>query len=602
MNNHFLFTMLAASTMVLATGCSGSDDTAVKQENNSLATVSFSVQADALAGTRAISDGSGADELVYRVFDKEGKAISTSLAKKTETGLTDLLTGHKVTLYLAKGQTYKVAFWAQDADCTAYTVDDNMSVTVNYAGANNDETRDAFFNTAEVIVTGDMNVDVTLKRPFAQINVGCTTADWSAAQASGINVQTSSVTVKDAATKLNVIDGTVSGSQDVTYTAANIPAETLKVDADGDGTKEEYKYLSMCYILPNETTTGTAKTTAGTTFTFHPQTGNDITLSDGLQAIPVQRNYRTNIVGKILSGEVSLNVKVDPIYNNPDYIFNEPGWDGKTLKQPSLSTDGTTYEVNTPEELAWVFNNGYNPAAKSGNTFKKSVSVNKDLNMGGHTLYRVWIDADNLELNGNGHTVSNFKLTKEGHGSSYSYGLFRGDAQDYGITVKNITFNNVSIDNDGESYGYGYAGVLFGDIQNGRTVTVSNVHVTNSHIKGISSVGSLVGLVSVGSTLNIDKCSAEGNTITNYSVDNESGYVGGLVGRPNGNVNVTNSSVTKTTITAFYAKRRKATSVDEIVGDRTGGTYKANVTVDDATVTNSTGTAAGNTVTRTEIN
>jgi hypothetical protein len=341
MNKHFLFTMLAASTMVLATGCSGSDDTAVTPENNSLAAVSFSVQADAVAGTRAISDGTGADELIYRVFDKEGHVISASLAKKTETGLTDLLTGHKVTLYLAKGQTYKVAFWAQDADCTAYTVDDNMGVTVSYTGTNNDETRDAFFKTVDVTVTGDMSVDVTLKRPFAQINVGCTTDDWNAAQASNINVKTSAVTIKDAATKLNVIDGTVTGSQDVTYTAAAIPNETLKVDADGDGTKEEYNYLSMCYILPNETTTGAAKTTAGTTFTFHPQTGNDITLSDGLQAIPVQRNYRTNIVGKILSGEVSLNVKVDPIYEG-EYVKGEAYINGVAYPTIQKAIDAAT--------------------------------------------------------------------------------------------------------------------------------------------------------------------------------------------------------------------------------------------------------------------
>ena len=571
--------------MMLATGCSSSDDTVVTQGNNNLAAVSFSVQADAVVGTRAISDGKGADELIYRVFDKDGKPVGT-LDKKTEKGLTDLLTGHKVTLYLAKGQTYKVAFWAQDADCHAYTVDDNMSVAVNYAGANNDETRDAFFKTVDVTVTGDMSVDVTLKRPFAQINVGCTTDDWNAAQASGINVQTSSVTVKDAATKLNVIDGTVSGSQDVTYTAANIPTETLKVDADGDGTKEEYNYLSMCYILPNETTTGAAKTTAGTTFTFHPQAGNDITLSEGLQAIPVQRNYRTNIVGKILSGEVSLNVKVDPIYNDPDYIFNEPGWDGKTLKQPSLSTDGTTYEVNTPEELAWVFNNG--------NNFTKSVSINKDLNMGNNALYRVWIDADNLVLNGNNHTISNFKLTATGSGNSYSYGLFRGDALEHGITVKDITFDNVTIDNNDMTAGF--AGVLFGDIQNGRTVTLSNVHVTNSHIKGVRSIGSLVGFVSKNSTLKVDGCSAEGNTLSNYSLKDKSGYVAGLVGRSEGTVKVTNSSVKNTTITAFYATKRGATCIDEIVGDRTKEAVTT-VSVDDTTVSNST----GNTVKRTVI-
>ena len=340
MDNHFLFTMLAASTMMLATGCSSSDDTVATQESN-LATVSFSVQADAVAGTRAISDGSGADALIYRVFDKDVNSVGT-LAQKTETGLTDLLTGHKVTLYLAKGQTYKVAFWAQDADCQAYTVDNNMGVTVNYENAaNNDETRDAFFKTVDVTVTGDMSVDVTLKRPFAQINVGCTTDDWNAAHASNIDITTSAVTIKDAATKLNVIDGTVSGNQDVTYTAANIPTETLKVDADGDGTKEEYNYLSMCYILPNETTTGAAKTTAGTTFTFHPQTGNDITLSDGLQAIPVQRNYRTNIVGKILSGEVSLNVKVDPIYEG-EYVKGEAYINGVAYPTIQKAIDAAT--------------------------------------------------------------------------------------------------------------------------------------------------------------------------------------------------------------------------------------------------------------------
>lgn len=79
-------------------------------------------------------------------------------------------------------------------------------------------------------------------------------------------------------------------------------------------------------------------------------------------------------------------------------------------------------------------------------------------------------------------------------------------------------------------------------------------------------------------------------------MNNESGYVSGLVGRPVGKVNITNSSVKNTTITAFYATRRKDTSIDEIVGDR----LKEGVTtvfVDATTVSNST----GNTVTRTKI-
>ncbi len=306
MNKHLFLSMVAACSMMLITACSDDDPTI---SSGNTAKVSFNLQADAALSTRAISDGTGADMLVYRVFDKDGNIISGQ-AKVTESGLADLKTGHNVTLNLAKGQTYKVAFWAQDADCSAYTVGEDMSVDINYDGYNNDETRDAFFKTVEIYVAGDMAQNVTLKRPFAQVNVGCTAEDWSAAVNSGITVASSKVTFVDAATKLNVLDGTVSGAQTVVYTEAAIPAETLKVDADGNGEKEDYHYLSMSYILPNDGTTGSAKTVASASFVFNTN-GNAIELSEGLQNIPLQRNYRTNIVGTFLSSAVNFTVIVD---------------------------------------------------------------------------------------------------------------------------------------------------------------------------------------------------------------------------------------------------------------------------------------------------
>lgn len=160
--------MLAA--LALANSCSTEDNGLSSSENN-LKQVMLKVSADG-ALTRAISDGTSVDQLVYRVFDKNGNAITT-LNKTTETAA-DLRSGHTVTLTLAKGQTYKIAFWAQKADCTAYTVDDNMNVSIDYSGVNNDESRDAFFKTVELTVNEDMTQDVTLKRPFAQINVGTT--------------------------------------------------------------------------------------------------------------------------------------------------------------------------------------------------------------------------------------------------------------------------------------------------------------------------------------------------------------------------------------------------------------------------------------------
>ena len=304
--------MLAA--LALANSCSTEDNGLSSSENN-LKQVTLKVSADG-ALTRAISDGTSVNQLVYRVFDKNGNAITT-LNKTTETAA-DLLSGHTVTLTLAKGQTYKIAFWAQKADCAAYTVDDNMNVSIDYSGVNNDESRDAFFKTVELTVNEDMTQDVTLKRPFAQINVGTTDADWTAATAAGLTVTQSKVSVKKAANKLNVVDGTVSGETDVTYTEANLPGEPLMVDADGDGTKDSYKYLSMCYVLPNDATDGTQKTLASTEFTFKPAAGTDVIIKDGLQNVPLQRNYRTNIVGDILTRSQQFKIVVDPAFDEPD--------------------------------------------------------------------------------------------------------------------------------------------------------------------------------------------------------------------------------------------------------------------------------------------
>lgn len=308
--------MLAA--LALANSCSTEDNGLSSSENN-LKQVTLKVSADG-ALTRAISDGKSVDQLVYRVFDKNGNAITT-LNKTTETA-TDLLSGHTVTLTLAKGQTYKIAFWAQKAGCAAYTVDDNMNVSIDYSGVNNDESRDAFFKTVELTVNEDMTQDVTLKRPFAQINVGTTNTDWTAATAAGLTVTQSKVTVKKAANKLNVVDGTVSGATDVTYTEARLPDEPLMVDADGDGTMDSYKYLSMCYVLPNDATDGTQKTLASTEFTFKPAAGtadvSDVIIKDGLQNVPLQRNYRTNIVGDILTRSQQFKIVVDPAFDVPD--------------------------------------------------------------------------------------------------------------------------------------------------------------------------------------------------------------------------------------------------------------------------------------------
>lgn len=323
MNKKLFLGMFAAAGMLLATSCSN-DELDVVQSGNE-AQVTFSLGLEGGIATRAISDGKSADVLMYAVFDKDGERINT-IQKVSKTGVTFPTTEN---ITLAKGQTYKVAFWAQDNDCKAYTVSDDMNVTVNYANdenkVNNDETRDAFFKTVEFTVTGSTSIDVELKRPFAQINVGVTKEDWDAAVDSGITIAQSSVVIKNAATSLNLLDGKVSGETEVSYSLANIPSDPaiLKVDTDGDGEKEEYNWLSMSYILPADATTGFAKTTLeNIAFVFSPQNGNysNIEFNQGLNSVPVQRNWRTNILGTILTGEIQFNISIDQEFEDDHFV------------------------------------------------------------------------------------------------------------------------------------------------------------------------------------------------------------------------------------------------------------------------------------------
>lgn len=324
MNKKLFLGMFAAAGMLLATSCSN-DELDVVQSGNE-AQVTFSLGLEGGIATRAISDGKSADVLMYAVFDKNGDRINT-IQKVSKTGVTFPTTEN---ITLAKGQTYKVAFWAQDNDCKAYTVSDDMNVTVNYANdenkVNNDETRDAFFKTVEFTVTGSTSIDVELKRPFAQINVGVTKEDWDAAVASGITIAQSSVVIKNAATSLNLLDGTVSGETEVSYSLANIPSDPaiLKVDTDGDGEKEEYNWLSMSYILPADATTGYAKTTLeNIAFVFSPEDGkySNIEFNQGLNSVPVQRNWRTNILGKLLTGDITFNIVIDEEFEDDHNVL-----------------------------------------------------------------------------------------------------------------------------------------------------------------------------------------------------------------------------------------------------------------------------------------
>lgn len=329
MSKKLFFGMFVAAGMLLATSCSKDElDTA---SSGNEAQVTFSLGLEGRVATRAISDGTGANRLTYVVLDKDGNPAGNFKPTKKS----NVTFPYTLTLTLAKGQEYKVAFWADNSTCKAYKVNSDATVSVSYDGAtNNDETRDAFFKTTDVFkVTGSTSMDVELKRPFAQINVGVTTGDWQDAVKSGVTITQSSAVIGNAATTLDLVTGAASNPAEVSYSFADIPVETLQVDENKDGnisSSEKYKWLSMGYILVNDgsednpSTDGTAKAVLEKLeFTFRPEQGNDIVFG-GLNNVPVQRNWRTNILGKLLTGDVEFNITIDPAYNG-DYIYPDGG-------------------------------------------------------------------------------------------------------------------------------------------------------------------------------------------------------------------------------------------------------------------------------------
>ena len=347
MNKNLFLGMFAAAGMLFATSCS--NDELVSAQSGNEAQVTFSLGLEGGIATRANSDGESANKLVCAIYDVANNLLSTSVINGSVVntngqfvdndafgnGLTD-----NVTATLAKGQTYTIVFWAQNKDCGAYSTDDLKNVSISYDGLNNDENRDAFFAAETFKVEGNAQIDVTLKRPFAQINVGVTEADWNAAVGSGVVINESKVVIKNAADKINLLDGSVAGEVEVKYDFATIPyqfttPETLDVDTNRDGVKEKYMYLSMSYILVNDATGGSNKATLeseGLQFTFSPVSGNDILFFQGLNNVPVQRNWRTNILGKLLTGDIQFNITIDPIYdgeyNTDEFVGNKVGLNG----------------------------------------------------------------------------------------------------------------------------------------------------------------------------------------------------------------------------------------------------------------------------------
>ena len=399
----------------------------------------FEVSADNIATKAAIDrDGNGTavNRFIMEVYlakttgervllDRQVKAPTAASPKSTSFNLT-----------LIKDQEYKVLFWADkgtDAMGDLYykTTDNLQNVSfLNAARKGNNDALDAF-SKMEVITREESKAgfskSVQLTRPFGQVNFITTDIPAINALTGGsaflpTDVKVSYVTC----TGFNVLTQTGTGSEAIEYTAPVYSAM--------DPATNPAKYtLSMDYMLTatsDRETRNLVKLTA-------LANGYELTTVE-VANYPVQRNYRTNIIGKILTGDVTFNITIDPIYdgeyNNYLASSNEDITNAISAGVTTISLTPGTYIIPDDAQGKTLTFIG------TGNPEDTKIATQDDGSYEGcdYSLDGATVTFENITINTDSHTYTGYARCK----GTYKNCVINGTYTLYGDSkFENCTFN-----------------------------------------------------------------------------------------------------------------------------------------------------------------
>ena len=316
-------------------------------------TVTYSVELPG-AVTKAIGNGTNVDELVYELWivgeDGEITPESTRLYQKTLVNKQE--NKWIVTLNLVQDQTYKVLFWAQVEKPEGHeNYNTNNLTAVTYAAnitkdySTNQEDYAAFYASKVISTfTTPKRETVTLKRPFAQLNIG-TENTLQSEDGYTIDMNNSYVQVRGIPTTFNVATSVTSDpTATITFNEFTVPSETLTVD------QKPYEYVAMNYVFASKN--GIAATVEYNIYATLKPTANgssnvDVTVNNTIDFVPLKENYRTNIVGNLLSSSTQYDIVVDADFNDEDLDGGKFGViDGQQYIKVENSADFTEAVAN----------------------------------------------------------------------------------------------------------------------------------------------------------------------------------------------------------------------------------------------------------------
>lgn len=267
-------------------------------------------------------NGSEVNRCILEVYLLEGEdgSATASLYGTRQVVKVENLTAAFEDLNLITGQKYRLVLWADHVDDpenglgTDLYYDTENLPSVSYKSGteyeSNEDRRDAFFKVEEFELDGPEDRTVSLTRPFGQINI--ITTDYGLIPSTHPDLLP--VRVKLAfpsiPTSIDLVNGTVNDmAKVITSTAVYIAG----LDVDGE---EDSKQLSFDYILaPAEGQTVVSEFT----MSFLKEDGTTPVAKDyTFENIPVQRNYRTNVSGALLTDRAGLSIEVKPDFDGSD--------------------------------------------------------------------------------------------------------------------------------------------------------------------------------------------------------------------------------------------------------------------------------------------
>ena len=569
--------LLMAGIILLVFAACQSDELANGGRNGEVA-ASFSVQLpgngnNAVTRAATAGDGTSVNRCIMEIYLND-ELYSRQIGAIQPDGLT---AGFDVRLVTS--QTYKFVFWADHVESVEdeaiktdlhYNTADlrNISMQGDYNGSGKDDTRDAFFASLEKLVTNAFSESVELTRPFGQLNIK--TEDLASIpdnQKEAFVPVTAGLSFKNLYTGFNAATGDLLGEP----TAVAYKAASAVADANGN--------LTVDYLFAPNTVGG--QHLANMTLAVYNAAGGQIT-TKALNNIPVQRNYKTNVTGNLLTVDGKVNVMVTPAFSSPalsekvievasvsevaealktntNVVVMEAPKGAATISLPKYESGDVAVSITLPETSNDIT---INYATETG---EESKNAPKELNITAPSVSKIIIDASESTVTLNGQSYTAVEATTADNtlivGKDVTVAdltVKKGNVEIYG-TVNNINFT----DNGGYVTVYSVstaaqlkaAGALVTQKKCRKIVLTADIDLNGSSENLWEPMNAEYNALKNGET-NLEEFDGGNHTIRNLYVDNvtnktntKGNYYGGLFYVLNGTVK--DLTIDGATVTCF---------------------------------------------------